>query len=109
MSFASMMHDYRCGPCASILLGHPLRPLRLDTLAENHERLRAFVDETRPLLQGSRITAWELTQVGVPATLITDSMAGHVMQQGRIDAAAFVCALSHNGEPLLREGISLPK
>ena len=48
--------------------------------------LRAFVDETRPLLQGSRITAWELTQAGVPATLITDSMAGHVMQQGRVDA-----------------------
>jgi len=48
--------------------------------------LRAFVGETRPLLQGSRITAWELAQAGVPATLITDSMAGHVMQQGRIDA-----------------------
>ncbi len=48
--------------------------------------LSAFVDETRPLLQGSRITAWELTKAGVPATLITDSMAGHVMQQGRIDA-----------------------
>ena len=48
--------------------------------------LRAFVDETRPLLQGSRITAWELGRAGVPATLITDSMAGHVMQQGKIDA-----------------------
>ena len=48
--------------------------------------LRAFVDETRPLLQGSRITAWELTQAGVSATLITDSMAGHIMQEGHIDA-----------------------
>ena len=48
--------------------------------------LKAYVDETRPLLQGARITAWELTKVGVPATLITDSMAGHVMKEGRVDA-----------------------
>ena len=48
--------------------------------------LRAYVDETRPLLQGSRITAWELTRAGIPATLITDSMAGHVMQKGAVDA-----------------------
>ncbi len=49
-------------------------------------RLEAWVDETRPLLQGSRITAWELQKAGVPATLITDSMAAHVMQRGWVDA-----------------------
>ena len=49
-------------------------------------RLKAWVDETRPLLQGSRITAWELQKAGVPVTLITDSMAAHVMQQGWVDA-----------------------
>ena len=48
--------------------------------------LHVYVDETRPLLQGSRITAWELLQAGVPATLITDGMAAHVMQTGRVDA-----------------------
>ena len=48
--------------------------------------LRAYVDETRPLLQGSRITAWELAKAGVDATLITDSMAAHVMKEGRVDA-----------------------
>ncbi len=48
--------------------------------------LRAYVGETRPLLQGSRITTWELQKAGVEATLITDSVAGHAMQQGRIDA-----------------------
>ncbi|SHK13186.1 S-methyl-5-thioribose-1-phosphate isomerase [Rhodothermus profundi] len=53
---------------------------------ERGVRLEAWVDETRPLLQGSRITAWELLKAGVPATLITDSMAAHVMQQGWVDA-----------------------
>jgi methylthioribose-1-phosphate isomerase len=44
-----------------------------------------FVDETRPFLQGARLTAWELQQAGVPLTLITDNMAGYFMQQGSID------------------------
>jgi methylthioribose-1-phosphate isomerase len=46
---------------------------------------RAFVDETRPLLQGSRLTAWELQQRGVPATLICDNMAGLVMREKKVD------------------------
>jgi methylthioribose-1-phosphate isomerase len=46
---------------------------------------QAFVDETRPLLQGSRLTAWELQQRGVPATLLCDNMAGLVMRQKKID------------------------
>ena len=48
--------------------------------------LNAYVDETRPLLQGARITAWELAKAGVDATLITDSMAAHVMKEKRVDA-----------------------
>ena len=48
--------------------------------------INVYVDETRPLLQGSRLTTWELTQHGVPTTLICDSMAAHVMAEGRIDA-----------------------
>ncbi len=44
-----------------------------------------FVDETRPLLQGARLTAWELMKEGIPATLITDSTAGALMAAGRID------------------------
>jgi methylthioribose-1-phosphate isomerase len=47
---------------------------------------RVFVDETRPVLQGARLTAWELTQEGIPYTLITDSMAAHFMQRKDIDA-----------------------
>lgn len=47
---------------------------------------RVYADETRPLLQGSRLTAFELTNLGVPVTLITDSMAGWAMQTGKIEA-----------------------
>lgn len=72
------------GGVATSGYGTALAPLLLSR--EAGLELRAFVDETRPLLQGSRITAWELTRSGVPATLITDSMAGHVMRQGRVDA-----------------------
>lgn len=72
------------GGVATSGYGTALAPLLMSR--EHGVQLQAYVDETRPLLQGSRITAWELTRSGVPATLITDSMAGHVMQQGRIDA-----------------------
>ncbi len=45
-----------------------------------------WVDETRPFLQGARLTAWELMQESIPCTLITDNMAAHFMQAGRVDA-----------------------
>ena len=85
------------GGVATSGYGTALAPLLLST--EHGLRLEAFVDETRPLLQGSRITAWELGRAGVPTTLITDSTAGHVMQQGRIDAV-FVGAdrIAANGD-----------
>jgi methylthioribose-1-phosphate isomerase len=47
--------------------------------------LRVYADETRPLLQGARLTAWELARAGVPVTLITDGMAAGLMAAGRID------------------------
>lgn len=50
------------------------------------KRLQVYADETRPLLQGARLTAWELTQRGVPTTLICDSMAAQVMREGRVQA-----------------------
>jgi len=53
---------------------------------EEGKRLHVWVDETRPLLQGARLTAWELAQRDVPATLICDNMAAHVMQSGRVQA-----------------------
>ena len=50
------------------------------------KRLHVYADETRPLLQGARLTSWELMQRGVPVTLICDSMAGWVMHLGRVHA-----------------------
>jgi methylthioribose-1-phosphate isomerase len=47
---------------------------------------RVWVDETRPLLQGARLTAWELHREGVPMAVICDNMAGHVMSRGEVDA-----------------------
>ncbi|MBI1381324.1 MAG: S-methyl-5-thioribose-1-phosphate isomerase [Planctomycetaceae bacterium] len=50
------------------------------------KRVSVYADETRPLLQGARLTAWELSQAGVPVTLITDNMAARVMSEGRVGA-----------------------
>ncbi len=50
------------------------------------KRLSVIADETRPFLQGARLTVWEMQQEGIPVTLITDNMAGHLMQQGEVDA-----------------------
>jgi len=53
---------------------------------ESGKSIHVFADETRPLLQGARLTTWELQQRGVPCTLICDSMAAAVMQQGKVAA-----------------------
>jgi methylthioribose-1-phosphate isomerase len=61
----------------------------LSVLYEAHnkgKKFKVYVDETRPLLQGGRLTMWELMQAGIDATLICDNMAGALMKQGKIDA-----------------------
>ncbi len=55
------------------------------TCQEQGKKVKVYADETRPLLQGARLTAWELGQAGIDVTLITDSTAGMLMQQGKID------------------------
>jgi len=52
---------------------------------EEGKELHVFVDETRPVLQGARLTAWEMKKENIPATLITDNMAGFLMKQGKIN------------------------
>lgn len=54
------------------------------TAWESGKKLHVYVDETRPLLQGGRLTTWELEQLKIPYTLITDNMAAMLMQQGKI-------------------------
>jgi len=53
---------------------------------EQGKKLHVFADETRPFLQGSRLTAWELMKDGIPTTVISDNMAGAMMKQGKIGA-----------------------
>lgn len=66
---------------------------------EQGKKIRVYADETRPLLQGSRLTAWELKENGIDVTLICDNMAASVMRQGKIDAV-FVGAdrITANGD-----------
>jgi len=52
---------------------------------EDKKGIKVIATETRPLLQGARLTAWELTREGIPVTLITDNMVAYLMQQGEID------------------------
>ena len=77
--------------------GTALAPIYVAHRAGKH--LHVFVDETRPVLQGARLTAWELQQEGIPLTLITDSMAGYFMRHGGIKAV-FVGAdrIAANGD-----------
>jgi methylthioribose-1-phosphate isomerase len=53
---------------------------------EAGKRISVFADETRPLLQGARLTAWELRRAGIPCTLLADSAAGSLLRSGRVDA-----------------------
>jgi methylthioribose-1-phosphate isomerase len=53
---------------------------------EQGKKIHVYADETRPFLQGSRLTAWELMKDGIPTTVISDSMAGTIMSQGKIGA-----------------------
>ncbi len=72
------------GGLATSMWGTALAPIY--HLHESGHSIEVFADETRPLLQGGRLTAWELSQAGVPVTVLTDSMAGSLLRSGRIDA-----------------------
>lgn len=69
------------GGLATVGIGTALGVIR--RAHEQGKRIHVFVDETRPLLQGGRLTTWELQRLGVPCTLITDSMAALILRDGR--------------------------
>lgn len=72
------------GALATAGIGTALAPMYL--AHQSGKRFRVYVDETRPLLQGARLTAWELSQAAVDAVLICDNMAASLMQHGKIAA-----------------------
>jgi methylthioribose-1-phosphate isomerase len=72
------------GALATAGIGTALAPIY--TMHARGQSIRVFANETRPLLQGARLTAWELDRAGIPVTLLTDGMAASVMRAGRVDA-----------------------
>lgn len=79
---ATVLTHCNAGALATAGFGTALGVIR--AAVESGKRVEVFADETRPFLQGSRLTAWELHRDGIPVTLITDNMSGHFMKQGRI-------------------------
>ena len=75
-----------CNAGALATAGHGTALGVIRSAVEAGKKISVFADETRPFLQGARLTAWEMVQENIPVTLITDNMAGHLMKCGEIDA-----------------------
>ncbi len=75
-----------CNAGALATAGHGTALGVFRSAVESGKRISVFADETRPFLQGARLTAWEMVQEKIPVTLITDNMSGYLMSQGEIDA-----------------------
>jgi len=102
--FGVMTHC-NAGPLATSLYGTALGPILLGR--ERGMEIRAYCCETRPLLQGARLTAYELNNAGVDCTLICDNMASIVMNEGKIDAVFVGCdRVARNGDAANKIGTS---
>src|SRR5260221_13661309 len=80
---ANVLTHCNTGALATGGIGTALAPIYL--AHEQGRRVHVYVDETRPLLQGARLTMWELGHAGIPCTLITDAAAGTLMRQAKVD------------------------
>ncbi|HEY76555.1 MAG TPA: S-methyl-5-thioribose-1-phosphate isomerase [Thermoflexia bacterium] len=80
---ATILHHCNTGALATVDYGTALGVIR--AAHEQGKRVHVLVDETRPRLQGARLTAWELQRLGIPFTLIADNAAGHFMRTGQAD------------------------
>ncbi|OAA85793.1 S-methyl-5-thioribose-1-phosphate isomerase [Clostridium coskatii] len=93
------------GTIATAKYGTALAPIYLGS--ERGYDFKVFVDETRPLLQGARLTTWELKQAGVDVTLICDNMASIVMKEGKIQSVLVGCdRVAANGDTANKIGTS---
>lgn len=108
----SLLHDgdgvithCNAGPLATSRYGTAQGPFYL--AKEQGVNIHVWVDETRPLLQGARLTSYELSKAGVPCTLICDNMASIVMKQGKVQAVFFGCdRIARNGDVANKIGSS---
>lgn len=102
---ACVLTHCNAGPLATSRYGTALGPILL--AKERGMNISVFADETRPLLQGARLTAFELMNAGVDVTLICDNMAGQVMKEGKIDAVFIGCdRAAANGDAANKIGSS---
>ncbi len=92
-----IMTHCNAGALATAGYGTALGVIR--ALKESGKKVEVWVNETRPLLQGARLTAWELKKEKITATLVTDNMAGYLMQNGGVDAVLVGCdRVAANGD-----------
>lgn len=75
-----------CNAGALATVGHGTALGVIRSAVQSGKKISVIADETRPFLQGARLTAWEMVQEGIPTTLISDGMAGHLMATGCVDA-----------------------
>ena len=80
---ARILTHCNAGALATAGYGTALGVIR--AAVEEGKKVHVYADETRPVLQGARLTAWELLREGIPCTLITDNMAGFLMKKGEVD------------------------
>src|SRR5687767_1707830 len=92
-----VMTHCNAGALATAGYGTALGVIR--ALKESGQKFEVLVNETRPFLQGARLTAWELKKEKIAATLITDNMSGYLMQTGKVDAVVVGCdRVAANGD-----------
>ena len=82
-----VLHHCNTGALATVDWGTALGVIRM--AHEQGKQIHVFVDETRPRLQGTRLTAWELEQYGIPYDIITDNSSGYLMRKGMVQKAFF--------------------
>ena len=94
---ANLIHHCNTGALATAGIGTALGVIRV--AHESGKKIHVYVDETRPRLQGARLTSWELTQLGIPHTVIVDSASGYFMRKVHIDACLVGCdRIASNGD-----------
>lgn len=94
---ANILHHCNTGSLATVDYGTALGVVR--TAFEHGKQVHVFVDETRPRLQGARLTAWELQQLGIPHTVIVDGASGHIMRTIGVDLCLVGCdRIAANGD-----------
>lgn len=93
----TVIHHCNTGALAAVDWGTALGVIRM--AHQQGKRIQVLVDETRPRLQGSRLTAWELQQYGIPYEIITDSAAGYFLAKGEVQKVLFGAdRVANNGD-----------